>query len=119
MAGLALSIQGSATVATAFGTDAIGPITVQGTITPYKTYANLLSGNNTIAVPSGAWAGCLIVPPTTNTQVLKAKTTSGDTGINIPKAAPSLLIFDSANLPTNLYLNAAADTTGLTAVMFF
>lgn len=114
-----LNIQSAANYTTPDGGSAsLGPITVAGTITPVETFANLVSGNNSLAVPSGA-VGCVITPPTTNAIVLKAKTTSGDTGINIHQSQPSMLRFDPNNLPATLYINAASNTTGNTTVLFF
>lgn len=100
------------------GTETIGPINVVGTITPLRTFLNLQSGNNSFTVPTGA-VGAIITPPSTNTIVLKGKTTSGDVGVNLPMAAPSVILFDTANLPGTLYINAASATTGYTTVLFF
>ena len=118
MSAATVTIQSTASVSTPFGSIAIGPITVTGAVPPSAQQANLASGNNTFTVPASS-AGCVIAPPTTNNVVIKAKTTSGDTGLLVPQAAPSVLIFDPANVPGTLYLNAASNTTGLTAVIFF
>ena len=114
-----LNIQSAANYRTPDGGSAsLGPITVSGSITPEETFANLLSGNNSFSVPASS-VGCIITPPTTNAIVLKAKTTSGDTGINIPQNVPSLFVFDPNNLPAAMYINAASNTTGNTTVLFF
>ena len=45
--------------------------------------------------------------------------TPADFGINIPPAAPWWVPFDSGNLPSTIYINAAAATAGYTEVLFF
>lgn len=116
---LTLNIQSAAPFTTADGgTQSVGPANVTGTITPVAYSLVLVSGNNSFTVPAGA-VGCLITPPNTNTVALKTKTTSGDTGENIPQATPSLRQFDPNNLPATLYINAASNTTGNTTVLFF
>lgn len=113
-----LTVQSTASFATGFGTVSVGPITVTGTITPQVANANLTSGNNSFTVPTGA-VGCIITPPSSSAIVLKVKTTSGDTGVNIPQATPSIFLFDSSNVPATLYVNAANNTTGQTQVLWF
>lgn len=114
-----VQVQSASFFATADGgSSSIGPVVLTGTIIPRETFINLVSGDNSIAVPALA-AGCIISPPDTNTEILIAKTTIGDVGMNIPKATPSILVFDIANVPTTLFLNAADDTTGFTSVRFF
>lgn len=116
---LSLNIQSAAAFTTPDGgSESVGPISVVGTIVPQRTFLNLQSGNNSFTPPTGA-VGCLITPPTSNAVVLKVKTTSGDTGVNIPQNVSSLLIFDPSNLPATLYINAATNTTGNTSVLFF
>lgn len=113
-----LNLTSASAFTTPFGTVTIGPFNFTGTITALIEYLNLVSGNNSITVPTGA-VGVLIVPPTTNNVVLKYKTTSGDVGLNIPQATPALFLFDSANVPATVYVNAASNTTGQTQVVFF
>lgn len=114
-----VTIQSAAGFATPDGgTENIGPINVAGTITPQRTYANLASGNNSVLVPSGS-VGVIITPPAASAIVLKYKTTSGDTGINIPQGTSSIQIFDPSNVPTSIFINAASLTTGNTQFLFF
>lgn len=116
--GLVLNVQSQTAFSTAFGSLSIGPFITTGTITPQVASLNLQSGNNSFTVPASA-VGCVIVPPAANAVVLKAKTTSGDVGVNIPQNAPSVLLFDPNNLPATLYINAASGTTGQTQIVFF
>lgn len=101
------------------GTSTVGPISVGGTITPVVGYNGVLaSGANTITIPTGA-VGCIITPPPTNAQTLKIKGVTGDTGINIPQATPTIFLFDTANTPANFVITAGALTVGNTQVLFF
>lgn len=113
-----VNIQSTTTFVTPFGSLAVGPIPVTGTIVPLPLTLLLQSGNNSFTCPTGA-VGCIVTPPTTNAIVLKAKTTSGDTGMNRPAATPWIEIFDPANLPTTYFINAASLTVGNTTVLFF
>lgn len=116
---LSLNIQSAAAFTTPDGgTESVGPISIVGTIVPQRTFLALQSGNNTFAVPTGA-VGCIITPPSTGGVVLKVKTVSGDTGMDIPEGSSSLVLFDSLNLPSDLYINAASTMSGNTSVLFF
>lgn len=56
-----------------------------------RSLLSLASGANTITVPAGATM-CIIIPPTTNTTVtLTLKGVTGDTGVPIAKATPTVL----------------------------
>lgn len=116
---LTLTIQGAAPFAnTQGGLSSVGPIAAVGTITPVETQESVTSDGIAVAVPTGA-VGVLIVPPSTNTYALTARTTLADTGVNLPRASASLLLFDSALLPGNLYLRSGTSMTGTTSVLFF
>jgi hypothetical protein len=118
MSAATLTIQATGAATLPFGSFTFGPITVAGSITPSITSLTLASGLNTIPVP-GNTVGVIISPPIGNALALRAKTTSGDAGINIPPAAPSVVLFDTANRPSDLFIDAADDTTGLTQISFF
>ena|SRR5437867_3068159 len=116
-----LTLQSSANVTLAWGNVGFGPIIITGANDPIVQSLNLASGNNTFTTPTSptGWVGVLVVPPPANAIVIKYKTTSGDTGVNISQNSPSLFRFDTANVPTTVYLNAASLTTGITLVIFF
>lgn len=68
----------------------------------------LTTGDNTIAVPTGAmWL--LISPPTTSTVAKKIKGAAGDTGVLIGPAIVSLIAIASGQ--TSIILNAASGET--------
>jgi len=95
------------------------PLVITGGLTPpVATSLVLQSGNNTIAVPSGA-VGVFIIPPLGQAIVLLFKTSTTDTGVNIRQGTPSLFLFDTSNLPANIIINAASTATGWTQVLFF
>lgn len=71
---------------------------------------NLLSGNNTITVPSGS-VSVLIVPPSGNLLVITYKGINGDTGVPLHKTNPSLIGLDTT--VTTFILNASNAITGL------
>jgi hypothetical protein len=77
----------------------------------------LLSGDNTITVPTWA-AGVLIIVPTTNDVELTLKGASGDTGIPISAEEPTLLPF-RVTPPSSFIINAASDTLSPTNFLFF
>jgi hypothetical protein len=81
------------------------------------TEVTLASGANTITVPTNA-AGCVIIPPSGNTQTLTLKGVTGDTGIALSKTNPFMLAFDSTP-PASFVITAGALTTGITAIIFF
>ncbi len=65
----------------------------------------------TVAVPTGALGVCIIPPIGNTTPSVSVKTVSGDTGIFVNPGAPSLLEFDSAHLPSNIYLVSGSNVT--------
>lgn len=79
--------------------------TLQNTAGGLPTTANLVSGNNTVAVPATA-LGVLIVPPPTNALALTLKGAAGDTGIAIDSNASTRLMFNAAGAVASFVLNA-------------
>ena len=116
--GLTLQFQSPSAAPTPSGSTTVGPFSAAGQIQPLAEFVNLVSGNNTIAVPTGA-IGVVIVPPVAGGIVIKFKTVIGDTGTPIPQASPSPVLFDPANVPADIYLNAASNTVGYTTLTFF
>ncbi len=104
--------------ATLFGNLGVGPITFTGTIDPLVAYVTLASGDNTVTVPADA-AGVVIAPPDDNTLLLTYRTENGDDGVNIPKATPSVFVFDLDELPDSIILNAEDDVSGAAQIVFF
>jgi hypothetical protein len=98
----------------------VGPITITGTLAvPTYQSVNLASGLNTITLPTGTVSGCLVSPPTSNTQTLTLKGVTGDTGVKMPQASPFLILFDTANNPATFAITAGGATTGFTNFLFF
>jgi len=66
---------------------------------------NLTSGNNTITVPTGGSSvatGCLIIPPSGNTNTVTLKGVNGDTGISLHRTNPT---FVGLNAVSSFVLN--------------
>lgn len=90
----------------------LGPLSIQGSIVVGDTQSGALaSGDNTIAIPSGA-VGVVIVPPATGTATLKYRTSlnASDTGLSISPTQPFVHVFPSP-APTSVIINASAPQT--------
>lgn len=80
-------------------------------------FKTLVSGNNTITVPTSATTpttaptACTIIPPIGNTQALILKGVAGDTGIQLHDTDPSSVSLDGS--VTTFVINAAADVPGV------
>ena len=74
---------------------------------------NLVSGDNTITVPSGGTIpnGCTIIPPPDNPTAIVLKGVNGDTGVSLSPMDPTSLGIPSSL--TSFVLNAAAGITGV------
>lgn len=74
---------------------------------------SLISGNNTITVPTGGTmvSAVTIVPPVGNTVILTLKGVNGDTGIPLHLTGPSSLALPST--ATSFVINASDVLTGL------
>jgi hypothetical protein len=87
---------------------------------PGQTYmVNLISGNNTITVPTGGssvLAGVVIVPPAGNAVVLTLKGVNGDTGITLGLTNPSVVSLGIA--VASFVVNAAGAVTGMRFFFF-
>jgi hypothetical protein len=110
-----VSISGTVTGAPS-GSKALGPFLI---INPASvdaiTLLSTASGDNTIAIPTGA-VGCVIVPPTTNTVALKLKNVGGDSGLPIHPSQPTLLSLPAAS--TSFVLNAAGSAIAIELTWF-
>lgn len=114
--GMTAQLQSTADSTTLFGDISLGPIAFAGNIAPQVQSVNLASGANTITPPTGALF-CVIAPPTTNAVALTLKGVTGDTGVSIPAASPSVHVFGT--LPATFVITAASDTTGNTQILFW
>lgn len=70
---------------------------------------DLVLGNNTITVPSGA-TGVVIIPPTGNTDNITLKGVAGDTGFLLHDTNPSYIALGGS---ASFVLNAADTITGV------
>ncbi|MGA9527150.1 MAG: hypothetical protein WBS24_03430 [Terriglobales bacterium] len=97
------SIQGQQTGTAQGSRVPLGPFNVPfGDVTDIQTVT--VNTTATIAVPAGA-LGVAITPPIGNTTPsLKFKTVSGDQGTFIGPGQPTVIEFDPANLPADVYL---------------
>jgi hypothetical protein len=80
-------------------------------------FISLASGDNLISVPSVTGftiVGVMIIPPSGNTNLLKLKGSTTDTGTALHKTDPTSLAFDTTT--TSFYLNAATTTNGVRMV---
>jgi hypothetical protein len=101
------------------GSVTIAPLTISPTVDNlYEALVvDLASGANTITVPT--WAtGVLIIPTSTNTVALTLKGVTGDAGIEIGPASPTLLTFASTP-PASFVITAASAVSTPTSISFF
>jgi hypothetical protein len=104
------------------GSRTFGPITIQGAAVIGEVLdLALASGDNTIAVPLGAVAVC-VIPPTGNVTALKVRSSlnSGDGGLPL-NAGTSTGYFTwqfPATAPTTITINAAGAVSAFTEVWF-
>jgi hypothetical protein len=82
---------------------AFGPVT--------QSQAVLVNTTATVAVPANAAGVCIIPPIGNTTPSVLAKFVSGDTGFYIDPGQPTLIQFDSAHQPANLYLVSGGSVT--------
>jgi len=74
------------------------------------TDLSLLSGDNTVSIPTGATRAVVLIPDT-NTTLVRLKGIVADTGIAIAKTGWSVLSFDAVQ--TSFVLNAAGPVSGI------
>ena len=103
------------------GERVFGPLTVTGAMVIGETVSvALASGNNTIAVPSGAVA-VTVIPPANNTTTLTFRTSlnSGDTGLPLDPAWPGVFMYPFPSIaPTSIIINAASPLSTFVTVIF-
>ena len=119
MAG-SLTVTG-ASAGLASGMNEIGPVTALGTGTiGERRDLALTSGDNAVAVPSGAVAALIVLPSAlTGTVKVRTNLNSSDGGVQI--ASQTSALFTILPLPsgtTTLYLNGSGVLTGTTEVTF-
>lgn len=101
------------------GSKTIGPHTIVGTATLDRIDAlTLANGDNTFTVPTApsGVVGCVIEPPSTNTNALKLKGAGADTGIEISKTGPTILNFNPASPPVSFIVNSTGAMTAGTVL---
>lgn len=104
------------------GSRTFGPITIQGAAVIGEVLdLALASGDNTVAVPTGAVA-VVIIPPSGNTTTLKVRSSlnSGDAGlpINCGTSTGYFLYQFPASAPTSVIITAGAAISAFTEVWF-
>jgi hypothetical protein len=87
------------------GMKQIGPLITYNPATIGETLDfTTISGDNTLAIPSGSM-GLIVIPPTGNTTKIVLKGSSGDTGVSLHLTDPSKISIGSGQ--TSLILNVA------------
>lgn len=76
-----------------------------------KSIPFVVNTTATVPVPTGALGVCIVPPIGNTTPSLSVKTVSGDTGIRIAPGGPTLIEFDSAAVPSNIYLVSGSNVT--------
>lgn len=102
------------------GTVSIGPLTITPNTSNLCSVINtvLLSGTNQMAIPS--WAlGLIIMPNPSNATPMSVHTVITDAGIHLSQTVPSLISFDPANMPTQLYILTSGTPISETSFIFF
>lgn len=77
-----------------------------------RQFVNLASGNNTITVPSGAHAVC-IIPPSGNAVTIQLKGVNADTGVALAVNQWTWISFSEASPPATFVLTAGATLNGV------
>ena len=73
-----------------------------------------------VTIPVPVWAlGVIIEPNAAATNSLLYAEHSGDTLRNISPTSPTVVAFDVANLPANIYLESSGSDTYYTTATFF
>lgn len=98
-------------------TIALGPYTVAFSACQ-SAVVYTVNGTTTISVPTSPTpAGVAVIPPiNTGTVAVTLKFNSGDTGVHIDPAGPTIVNFDNTNpgnVPANMYLVTTASTNVL------
>src|SRR5262245_6382769 len=82
--------------------------TLTGTVVVVQYPVTLAAGDNTLSFPAGTTL-IVLVPPTTNTAVLKSKGVGGDTGWVLQSTQPTVFTFTAGG---SAIINASAQVTG-------
>lgn len=115
---LLISTPQAAQWSTPTGNKSIGPFTITGGLGLSETFdVTLANGDTTVTVPALS-VGCVIVLPSGNTNVITVRTVSGDTGIQVARTGPVVILFDTAALPASVKINSAGGG-GVAEVSFF
>jgi hypothetical protein len=100
------------------GSKIIGPVTILGSIPECSIVTVVLgSGDNTIPVPANAVAFMFV--PGAGLAGIKYRSLFGDTGSYISPLNATVISFDAANIPSNIYLNVATPASGVVSEITF
>jgi hypothetical protein len=105
---------------TQVGTVSVGPYNVApNTTNQYQADSVLLvSGANTITIPSWAFA-CVINFSTSNTIAVTLKGIAADTGVLLDRNGTSLIDLDEPSPGSSFVLSAASNLTYYTQIIWF
>lgn len=112
-----MATTGNRSIALSFTGDVVANQTITAAVNANSPGANelktLSSGDNTITVPTGGSVptAVTIIPPSGNTNLMKIKGNSGDTGVSIHKTDPTTIALDSSVV--SFILNASANIVGV------
>jgi hypothetical protein len=98
------------------GVIALTPTVLTNTV-HQRFLLSLVSGANTVTIPTGTTIVALIPPPA-NTQTLTLKGVSGDTGINMSRTQPTIVYLDTLTPSSSLVVTAGGAVTGFIVDMF-
>lgn len=94
------------------GSKSLGPVVANvASAVAQTTQTDFAIGDNTITIPTGTTWLIIVMPPAA-TGVIKLKGNAGDTGIQVSKTAPALVLPFDGTLPT-LIINATVAITGV------
>lgn len=114
-----MSISVTAELSTQAGTYAVQLTIPSNNLNQLAVYTQELTASP-VTIPVPVWAlGVIIEPNASNTNGLLYAEHSGDTLRNISPISPTVIAFDTANLPADVYLESSGSDTHYTAVTFF
>ena len=114
-----MSISITAELSTQAGTYSINLSIPSNSGNQLSVYTEELSASP-VTIPVPSWAlGVIIEPSAVATNSLLYAEHSGDTLRNISPISPTVVAFDTANLPANIYLESSGSDTYYTTATFF
>jgi hypothetical protein len=114
-----MSISVTAELSTQAGTYAVQLTIPSNAINQLQVYTQELTASP-VTIPVPPWAlGVIIEPSVANAHSLLYAEHSGDTPRNISPISPSVVAFDAANLPADIYVESSGSDTTYTVITFF